>query len=268
MAEVKWIKFSTDMFNDEKIKLIEAMPDGDALVIVWCKLLCLAGRLNDGGYIRMGQNILYTDEMLAAVFDKPINTVRLALETFLRFGMLENTSAGLYLTNWEFHQNVAGMELQKEKARLRAARSRERYKAQIEAARTCGARTAHVSSLDSREKKEDSRKKKEDTTPISPSLPKVQYAENVHMTEKEHDALVALVGDEGTAFCIDKLDTYKAANGKKYKSDYAAIRNWAIDRWEQEKKRRGANGRGGADRSPVGYYEPHDASHYDQFTVQ
>ena len=32
MAEVKWIKIVTDIFDDEKILLIESMPDADALI--------------------------------------------------------------------------------------------------------------------------------------------------------------------------------------------------------------------------------------------
>ena len=49
MAEVKWIKLNVDMFDDEKIKIIQAMPDGDSLLVVWIKLITLAGKTNDGG---------------------------------------------------------------------------------------------------------------------------------------------------------------------------------------------------------------------------
>ena len=46
MADIKWIKITTDMFDDEKIKVIEAMPDRDAILIIWIKLLTLAGKVN------------------------------------------------------------------------------------------------------------------------------------------------------------------------------------------------------------------------------
>ena len=42
MAEVKWIKITTDIFDNRKIKIIEKMPDGYAIIVVWVKLLCLA----------------------------------------------------------------------------------------------------------------------------------------------------------------------------------------------------------------------------------
>ena len=32
MDDVKWIKITVDIFDDDKIKLIEAMPDGYALI--------------------------------------------------------------------------------------------------------------------------------------------------------------------------------------------------------------------------------------------
>lgn len=48
MAEIKWIKLSVNMFDDEKIKLIETMPEADTIIVIWVKLLALAGRSNMG----------------------------------------------------------------------------------------------------------------------------------------------------------------------------------------------------------------------------
>ena len=72
MATVKWIKLNVDMFDDEKIKIIQAMPDGDAILVIWIKLIALAGKTNDGGYIYISENIPYTDEMLSVIMNKPI----------------------------------------------------------------------------------------------------------------------------------------------------------------------------------------------------
>ena len=46
-AEVKWIKITTDIFDNRKIKIIEKMPDGYAIIVAWVKLLCLAGMSTD-----------------------------------------------------------------------------------------------------------------------------------------------------------------------------------------------------------------------------
>ena len=53
MADVKWIKITTDIFDDEKILLIESLPDAYAIITVWFKLLCLAGKMNNSGVVMM-----------------------------------------------------------------------------------------------------------------------------------------------------------------------------------------------------------------------
>jgi predicted phage replisome organizer len=89
MAEIKWFKLSTTMFDDDNIKLIESLPDHDSILIIWIKLLAQAGKCNASGYLILNNKIPYTDEMLASIFRRPINTVRLALNTFKKFGMIE-----------------------------------------------------------------------------------------------------------------------------------------------------------------------------------
>jgi len=46
VAEIKWIKLTVNMFDDEKIRLIQAMPESDAIIIIWIRLLALAGKTN------------------------------------------------------------------------------------------------------------------------------------------------------------------------------------------------------------------------------
>ena len=87
--EVKWIKLSTDLFNNRKIRQIESMPNGDAIIVIWLKLLILAGETNAGGMIWFSKTIPYTEQMLATAFNRPLPTVQLALRTFEQFGMLE-----------------------------------------------------------------------------------------------------------------------------------------------------------------------------------
>lgn len=128
MADVKWIKIVTDIFDDEKILLIESMPEKDSLIVIWFKLLCMAGKQNNGGVFMLNDKIAYTDEMLATIFRRPINTVRLALQTFENFGMIEVVNNAFTIPNWEKHQNLDQMERLKEQNRLRVARHREKQK--------------------------------------------------------------------------------------------------------------------------------------------
>ena len=57
MAEVKWIKLSSNIFDNTKIKQIEVLPDGDTIIVIWVKLLCLAGNINDNGFVYLTKEI-------------------------------------------------------------------------------------------------------------------------------------------------------------------------------------------------------------------
>ena len=65
--------------------------------------------------------------------------------------------------------------------------------------------------------------------------PKTKFAEFVSMTNDEYTSLVAKLGEQGAKRCIEILDNYKGANGKTYESDYRAILNWVVKRYEEER---------------------------------
>ena len=109
MADVKWIKITTDIFDDEKILLIESLPDAYAIITVWFKLLCLAGKQNNSGVFMMGR-LPYTDKMLATIFRMKESTVTMALQTFEQFGMVEIVDGVITIPNWGKHQNLEQLE--------------------------------------------------------------------------------------------------------------------------------------------------------------
>lgn len=127
MSEVKWIKIVTDIFDDEKIKYIETMPNGDTTIVLWFRILCLAGRSNRDGLLMMTDRIHYTDEMLAAIFNRDIKTIQLALSVFENLGMIEIVQdKAIAIANWEKHQNTDRLEQMREKNRLRVANHRQK----------------------------------------------------------------------------------------------------------------------------------------------
>lgn len=129
MAGISWIKLSVNIFDDEKIKLIKSMPEGDAIILIWIQLLCLAGKTNDNGAVYIGQHMNYTDEMISTICNQPLNTVRIALKAFEQFEMINLGEDGLIsIANWEKHQNIEGMERVREQNRIRKRRQREREK--------------------------------------------------------------------------------------------------------------------------------------------
>ena len=65
---ISWIKLSVNIFEDEKIQIIESMPEGSQMVLTWIKLLALAGRTNREGIIAITETKAYTAESLAVIF--------------------------------------------------------------------------------------------------------------------------------------------------------------------------------------------------------
>lgn len=126
--DIRWIKLYTNIFDNRKIKQIEKLPDGDAILVIWLKLLTLAGNINDGGQIYITTDIPYTNETLAAEFNKPIATVNLAIQTFLKYQMIDVVDNFLQVSNWERYQNVESMDRIKEQTRLRVKNFRAKQK--------------------------------------------------------------------------------------------------------------------------------------------
>lgn len=159
MADVKWIKIVTDIFDNRKIRQIESMPEGDSIIVIWFKLICLAGTTNDNGLVYFTSDIPYTDEMLATQFNRPLSTVRLALKTFQAFGMVEIVDNFLRLPSWEKYQSVDGMERIKEQNRIRKKRQRERERLQLQSGHVT---VTHCHATDKEEDKERDKDKEED----------------------------------------------------------------------------------------------------------
>ncbi len=157
MSEIKWIKITTDIFDDEKIRLIDALPDHDAILVIWFKILALAGKHNRNGLLMMSDKVHYTDEMLATIFQRPLNTVRMALGVFEQFGMIEIIDGVITLPNWEKHQNIDGMERIKEQTRNRVARHREKQKSLALGNVTCNVTVTQGNALEEEGDKNKSR---------------------------------------------------------------------------------------------------------------
>ena len=63
--------------------------------------------------------------MLSTLFNRPLSTVRMALEVFQKFKMIDVENGYISISNWEKHQNIEGMEKIREQTRQRVANYRE-----------------------------------------------------------------------------------------------------------------------------------------------
>ena len=183
MADVKWIKITTDIFDDEKILLIESLPEADSIIVIWFKLLCLAGKMNNSGVFMMNDRIAYTDKMLATIFRRKEATVNLALKTFEQFGMVEIVDGVITIPNWGKHQNLDQLESKKEYMRNYMKEYREKQKFLADKSNCKTNSKANVSEADKERDKEEDKKEnknidyeaiKDAFNSLCPSLPSVK----------------------------------------------------------------------------------------------
>ena len=229
MAEISWIKLKTTMFDDEKIRLIQAVPESDAILVIWIRLLVLAGKTNDDGLIYIQRNMPYTEEMLATLFDKPVNTVRLALQTLASFNMIDLNSDGVIaIANWEKHQNIEGMEKVREQNRLRKQRQREKQKLLSDQARQ--SRDSHATDIDKELELDKEIKRKKDVAPsktkAKPTRHKYGEYKNVLLSDEQLEKLKKEFPADWEAR-IERVSSYCESTGKSYKNYFATIKNWA-----------------------------------------
>lgn len=127
-SAVQWIKVTTDIFDDEKMLLIDSMPDSDEIIIIWFKLLCFAGKQNNKGVFMMN-SIPYTTKMLSTIFRRDEETVIKALNIFKEFGMIQYINGAITITNWGKHQNLDKIEANNEYMRNYMREYRKKQKA-------------------------------------------------------------------------------------------------------------------------------------------
>lgn len=169
MADVKWIKITTDIFDDEKVLLIESMPSADSIIVIWFKLLTFAGKQNNNGVFLMSNRIAYTDEMLSTIFRRDVNTVRMALNAFQQFGMIEIVDNVITIPNWNKHQSLDAYEKKKTRDRIYQAERRAAQKALVAKSSDKSSDTSSdiVVSEEDKEKDKNKKKKKKDIEPYS-----------------------------------------------------------------------------------------------------
>lgn len=166
MAEVKWIKITTDMFDNRKIKHLRRLPDGNNIVLIWVMLLTMAGRCNSGGMIFLTENIPYTPKMLADELDFEENTVRLALEALERLGMVVTSNGCFTIAGWSEHQNIEGMERIREQTKKRVQKYRAEQKL-LQGNVTSNVTVTQSNATDIERELEREREKEKDTFTVS-----------------------------------------------------------------------------------------------------
>lgn len=129
MKKIEWIKVTTNIFEDEIMKLIENFKNRDAIFYIWIRLLIQAGKVNSDGLIFLKEDIPYSKEMLSIIFNRPLEVVTEALEILESFKLIEIYENNIIkIRNWEKHQNIEGMKKVREDNKERVRNYREKKK--------------------------------------------------------------------------------------------------------------------------------------------
>ena len=227
MADIKWIKMSTDLFNNRKIKQIRKLPDGDSIIGVWLQILCLAGDVNNGGLIYFAKDVPYTDEMLSTEFDRPLPVIRLALATFERFNMVEIIDDVLCVSNWEKYQSIDGLVKIQDQNRKRQQKFRENQKLLLSNV-TCNV-TDNVTVTESSISISSSISNSNNKDIGNSTKHKYGEYKNVKLTDEELQKLITEYGQNKTYRAIEHLSLYREEKGYKNKSDYLSMKRWVFE---------------------------------------
>ncbi len=123
MTDIKWIKIATDIFEDDKILMLETLENSESIILIWIKLLCLAGKNNNGGVFMLGKKP-YTTRTFATVFHMPEELVKIALAEFEALDMIEMVNGTVTIPKWDKHQSIDAYEKKKEYDRQYRAEKR------------------------------------------------------------------------------------------------------------------------------------------------
>lgn len=229
MSDIKWIKLSINVFDDEKFDAIKTLPDSNDIQLAWIKLLCLAGKCNESGFLMLTREIPYTDEMLASRFCMDIGIVQRALAVFQKLEMVDVIDNVYMVSNWTKYQSLDAYEKKKEYDREYRQKKREEQKALLEG--------KDKKSYDSRT---TNRKKSADfvLNLNSNNLTSVNNTDTINTintidtnitndksNNTKHKAFIVPTVDEVTEYCKEK--SLKYVNPEAF-IDFYESKNWMI----------------------------------------
>ena len=243
MAEVKWIKLTTDMFDNRKIRHLRKLPEGNNIVLIWVMLLTMAGKCNAGGMIFLTENIPYNSKLLAEEVDFEERVVELALKALHELGMIETDGDYFTISNWKEHQNVEGMERIREQNRIRKQNQRAKQKLAIEESHVTS-RDSHATDIDidkdkdtdididkdtdkDKDKAIDKEKKKDAETAKS-VVRSFGTHKNIMLTSEQYNELESRCQSVGLSLesYISKLSQWLFTKGRHCTDPYRIISGW------------------------------------------
>ena len=238
-----WLKLHEEFFDDESVKFIQSLPDGDKVVIIYLKLLLKS--LKNNGLICLQGFYATPEEDLALMLREDVKMIRYAMSALKKAQLLETGSDE---EQWSFYMNripeMTGVCSETASSR-RSRISRAKKAAQIEtkqqgsvALQQKSSKVQQICSTEIEKEIETEKKIEKETESDAESdaeldqkqkssSPHGPYGvnENVILSDAEYDSLKKLYPDYLVK--IDYFSSYMATTGKKYDNHYHTILQWA-----------------------------------------
>ena len=128
MAEVSWIKLSTNIFSNRKIALLLNEREGDTYFRIWIQLLTIAGQCNMKGKLIIGENNPLNVQQLSKILGKSVKKVEEILNEFIELKMINLEENCYIIKNWSKYQSADKLEEIRKNNRERQRKFREKSK--------------------------------------------------------------------------------------------------------------------------------------------
>lgn len=128
MAEVSWIKLSTNIFSNRKVALLLNEREGDTYFRIWIQLLTIAGQCNMKGKLIIGENNPLNEQQLSKILGKSVKKVEEILNKFIELKMINLEENCYIIKNWSKYQSADKLEEIRKNNRERQRKFREKSK--------------------------------------------------------------------------------------------------------------------------------------------
>lgn len=235
-----WIKLTDRFLTSDTVDFLMSQKDGANYVVLY-QVLCLK-TVNNGGVLarNIGEIIVPYDVDKIQREGKwfSTDTVRIALELYKKLGLIYENQDGMLAIS-DFGRMVGSQSYGAEKKELQKSRKESNL---IEGGQKGGTKVENFPPEKEKEIKIIEKEKEKDieilpngniyaspAEPTKPSAPpKHKYGEykNVLLTDEEYEKLKDEFPNDYEER-IERLSSYIASKGAKYKNHLATIRNWA-----------------------------------------
>lgn len=165
-------------------------------------------------------------------------------DALIEFEWIDESNGSLYVHDWQEWQSYWYTYLEK-KERDKERKRRERAKDKDEPLPEAPVPKAEETPVEPCKKGNDfipAGEEEPKDPPKKPSKPKkkkeeitkTKLGEFVSMTDAQVQKLIDGYGEPFTKKCIEVLDNYKGATGRKYQDDYRAVLSWVADKVKRE----------------------------------